>query len=129
MPASSLSTSTLNGNVVVTDSTNGLMWQKTVSGDTFFWQDTLGHCKNLTYAGYSDWRLPNKNELQTLLNHDKTGAPYSDFPDISTTKAYWTSTTWASSPNIAWVVDFGKARVFTMLKTNENYTYYAICVR
>ena len=129
MPASSLSTSTLNGNVVVTDSTNGLMWQKTVSGDTFFWQDALGHCKNLTYAGYSDWRLPNKNELQTLLNHDKTGAPYSDFPDISTTKAYWTSTTWASSPNIAWVVDFGKARVFTMLKTNENYTYYAICVR
>ena len=129
MPASSLSTSTLNGNVVVTDSTNGLMWQKTVSGDTFFWQDALDHCKNLTYAGYSDWRLPNKNELQTLLNHDKTGAPYSDFPDISTTKAYWTSTTWASSPNIAWVVDFGKARVFTMLKTNENYTYYAICVR
>ena len=129
MPASSLATSTINGNAVVTDSTNGLMWQKTFSGDLFFWQDALAHCENLTYAGYSDWRLPNKNELQTLLNQDKTGAPYSDFPDISTDKAYWASTTWASSPNIAWVVDFGRARVYTMMKADENYTYLAICVR
>ena len=129
MPASSFATSTINGNAVVTDSTNGLMWQKTFSGDLFFWQDALAHCANLTYAGFDDWRLPNKNELQTLFNHDKTGAPYSDFPDISTDKAYWASTTWASSPNIAWVVHFGTARVYTMMKADENYTYSAICVR
>ena len=50
------------------------------------WSDALDYCENLTYAGISDWRLPNKNEIQYL----------SDFNNL------WTSTTSAGNPAEAW---------------------------
>ena len=50
------------------------------------WSDALDYCENLTYAGISEWRLPNKNEIQYL----------SDFNNL------WTSTTLAGNPAEAW---------------------------
>lgn len=32
-------------------------------------KDALNLCENLDYAGYYDWRVPNKNELATLLDY------------------------------------------------------------
>ena len=37
------------------------------------WKDAINYCKNLNENGYSDWRLPNIDELRTLIiNHDGT---------------------------------------------------------
>ena len=73
---------TVDGEEAVFDETTNLMWQKTsVSGKT--WRDALKYCEGLEYAGYSDWRLPNKNEFATLINYSKTGdAAKSDFPGM-----------------------------------------------
>ncbi|MBQ3368539.1 DUF1566 domain-containing protein [bacterium] len=85
---SSFTTTTVNSNIVLTDSTTGLMWQKDyVSGKT--WKEALSYCENLTYAGYSDWRLPNRNELASLINYDNV-SPASDFPDMPSLE-FWSS--------------------------------------
>jgi len=68
----------------VTDTRTGLMWQKGYATDKS-WQEALKYCEDLTYAGYSDWRLPNINELASLLNHETPGIPYSYFPDMPST--------------------------------------------
>ena len=37
------------------------------------WDEAINYCKNLNEGGYSDWRLPNIDELRTLIqNHSGT---------------------------------------------------------
>ena len=118
-PATSanFTTQTISGKVVVTDSKTGLMWQKEYETDKT-WQDALKYCKDLTYAGYSDWRLPNKNELASLINYEKSGAPYSYFPDTLST-SFWSSSTYAPNTSRAWVVYFYSGHVLISNKTND----------
>ena len=102
--------STANGDVIVTDTKTGLVWQKTYkSGKT--WQQALDYCENLTYAGYSDWRLPDKNELVSLVNYEKYD-PASDFPDMPS-QYFWSSSTmtYFGTPSSAWYVSFIRGEV------------------
>jgi hypothetical protein len=57
-----------NGNGTVTDTGSGLMWQKATAPGTYTWQAALSYCENLSLAGHSDWRLPNRNELESLVD-------------------------------------------------------------
>lgn len=100
MPKGVFASQTISGKVVINDSTTGLMWQKEyATGKT--WQQALKYCEDSTYAGYSDWRLPNKNETASLLNHDKSAAPYSNFPDMPTNH-FWSSSTVVNLTTNAW---------------------------
>ena len=64
---------------MVIDSTSGLTWLPTgISNKN--WLSVLAYCENLEYAGHDDWRLPNANELSSILNYSKDQTPYSDFP-------------------------------------------------
>ena len=108
---------TISDKVVVTDSTTGLMWQKEYVTKT--WQQALKYCEDSTYAGYSDWRLPNKNELASLLNHDKSSSPYSDFPDTPG-NYFWSSSTFVDGTDSAWYVGFGSGHVGIDNKPNSS---------
>lgn len=92
LPVSSFKTKQVGSDTVVVDSVNGLMWQQTYETNWI-----ADYCSNLTYAGYSDWRLPNINELATLAKYDKTEAPFSDFPDMP--EGYFYSSTKNPKPN------------------------------
>ena len=119
----SFNSTTVGGDVIVTDTETGLIWQKTyVSGKT--WQQALSYCESLTYAGYSDWRLPNKNELASLVNYGKYN-PASDFPDMPS-NYFWSSSTDAASTYYAWRVDFDYGGVFDNRKATS---CYVRCVR
>lgn len=97
---------TINNHIIVTDSTTSLMWQKEyVTGKS--WQQALKYCEDSTYAGYSDWRLPNKNELASLSNYGKSSAPYSYFPGMPSNYFwFWSSSTCIGDIDAAWGVDF-----------------------
>ena len=119
--------STVKGDVIVTDSETGLVWQKSYVGDKT-WKEALAYCENLTYAGYSDWRLPDKNELASLINYAKY-KPSSDFPDMpSQDFSFWSSTTYVSEydQKSAWSVYFRKAYISFSDKT---ISHHVRCVR
>ena len=122
-PATSanFTTQTISGEVVVSDSKTGLIWQKEyVTNKT--WQQALKYCEDLTYAGYSDWRLPNKNELASLLNPGKSEAPYSNFPGMPAAESVWSSSTNVSHTSYtgyAWCVYFNNGYVNSINKTND----------
>ena len=124
--SSDFTTQTISGKVVVTDSKTGLMWQKEYeTGKT--WQQALKYCEDSTYAGYSDWRLPNKNELASLLDPGKSGAPYSNFPDMPS-NYFWSSSTFVyNTTENAWYVYFNYGGVSNGGKTNNGHDVR--CVR
>lgn len=115
-----------NGNGTVTDSGTILMWQQGESS-TMTWEAALTYCEGLSLAGYTDWRLPNRKELLSLVDYS------TDSPSINTTffpgtssSDYWSSTTSAYQPSSAWSVKFYQGDSIYYLKT---YSYYARCVR
>ena len=78
--------------LTVTDKKTGLMWQSGDSGSSSEKQDIRAYCRQLNtqnYAGYSDWRVPNRNELASILDHGKAMYPHSNFPGIPSGSDYW----------------------------------------
>ena len=61
-----------NDNGMITDLATGLIWQADDSGTTLNWDDSLNYCENLEYGGYSDWRLPNAKELQSIVDYSRS---------------------------------------------------------
>jgi len=124
-----------NGNGTVTDNNTGLMWQKCSTGqnndDTcsgtaldYNWYrasgtyhawynpDSQDVCGSLNLGGSSDWRLPSKKELITIVDY---AVPYPGptirtayFPNTKLSHQYWSSPNDANHPYIgfAWYVNF-----------------------
>lgn len=78
-----------NQDGTITDNATGLMWQQADDGNTRDWENALYDAENLTLAGYSDWRLPNAKELQSIVDYTRcpeiTNSPAID-PVFSTTE-------------------------------------------
>ncbi|MBF0592451.1 MAG: DUF1566 domain-containing protein, partial [Nitrospirae bacterium] len=106
-----------NGDLTMTDTLTGLVWLKDAStpaltsctGGGMTWQAALDYvaCLNtITYLGYNDWRLPNVNELQSLLNAGQTNTDTwldsQGFTGVGSD--YWSSTTHANYTSDAWYV-------------------------
>lgn len=61
-----------SGEHVVFDETTGVMWQRypalgEVTFPEFDWQEASDYCDSLEYAGFSDWKLPDHNQLAALV--------------------------------------------------------------
>lgn len=79
------------GDGTVYDPANTLLWQQTENA-RMSWQAAADRCEGLNLAGRSDWRLPTKEELLTIVDRSRTD-PAADiryFPKTKST-AYWTS--------------------------------------
>ena len=144
--------------VMVKDNVTGLIWEnKTVDGTihdknkTFTWYDSnpatnggyagtpgdgtdtedfIGALNSAHFGGYSDWRLPTINELDSIVNCDipypgpTINAAY--FPN-TVSSFYWASTTPANGTYYAWGVHFVNGSV-----GNGSYksgSYYVRAVR
>jgi Protein of unknown function (DUF1566) len=53
---------------VVTDQVTGLEWQRAVPPDSYDWWEARDYCAELTVDGQTDWRLPSRMELVSLLD-------------------------------------------------------------
>jgi len=61
----------------VVDQVSGLMWQKGESGERLSWKNALNYCRGLSLGGYSDWRLPRKDELEGIVAEKPFKSPRS----------------------------------------------------
>lgn len=114
------------GNHSILDQTTGLIWQKTEGGKRT-WENAIIYCENLALSGYENWRLPNINELRSLVDRSKHNPTIDTqfFPDV-TPSIYWTSSTPPSHNQYAWFVSFHNGNVNNYSKS---YPYYVRCVR
>ena len=134
-----------NGNGTITDTRTGLMWEKLSDDGTIHDKDTAVAWTNAfstkvamlnagSFAGFTDWRVPNVNELQSLVSYGTS------FPAINAAfnancaatcsvltcsctqpSAYWSSSTYHDISSIAWVVYFHDGYVVGYLKDNSGY--------
>jgi hypothetical protein len=111
-------------NVVIDNATN-LMWQDDVN-TTKTWSEAITYCEDLSLASHEDWRLPNQNELESIVD-DTTYNPAIDstFHNVVSSD-YWSSTTDVAGSSDAWGVDFDGGYAYADNKAN---TYYVRCVR
>lgn len=102
-----------NRDGTISDLATGLMWQQADDGSARNWQDALAYSENLELAGYTDWRLPNAKELQSIVDYtrspDATASPAID-PLFDVTEItdpdgksgqypyFWSSTTHLDGP-------------------------------
>ena len=97
-----------NSKQVVIDTKRGLMWQddKSVTTTELNWWDAKKYCENLTFAGYSNWRLPNEDELLFITDDSRySPAIKKEFKYVKS-DAYWSSAPYVSNTKNAWDVDF-----------------------
>lgn len=117
----------INGDGTVTDTSTGLMWQQETAAE-MAWESAISYCEDLSLAGYSDWRLPNINEVRSLVDYSKYYNPaidISSFPD-TVSSSYWSSTTFPNYSNRAWLVVFVSGYIVENAKSSS---YYLRAVR
>lgn len=129
------------GDGTVIDKRTGLQWMrcslgkkwtgKTCSGEPseYEWQDALN--QNPKFAGYNDWRLPTRFELETLVycsseedrgrggkdnlfilngcdgNYQRPTIVQKAFPNAYANGWFWTSSPYTYNHSFAWYVYFG----------------------
>ena len=116
---------TKEGNIVK-DSTRKLAWQDDNVSSTMVWEDAITQCEELTLDTYSDWRLPNINELLSIMSKNKEGSQLADAFENVVNSYYWSSTSRAGYQEHAWII-----RTHTGHNASNNKTslYYVKCVR
>jgi len=124
-----------NGDSTVTDLATGLMWQRCTEGlfgancesgtATNFvnWQDALEFAAGSAFAGYGDWRLPNRRELTSLVEHRCfrpaiNAGVFPNTPDYDV--GFWSSTPTTGFELAAWVVSFARGDDHPLSKYKGN---------
>jgi len=119
-----------NGNGTVTDKLTGLIWTKNANlpDGLKTWEGALDYVAEMnagTYPnfGYTDWRLPNENELESLINaNESDSATWLNTQGFTNVQAndYWSSTSYAYYPDSAWVVFMWYGGVHAGYKSSYN---------
>ena len=115
---------TINCHEVVIDHVSGLTWQRRDNGTKRTWKEAMDYCENLTLAGYSDWRLPTKKELQSIADYgcfgpaiDTAYFPSSHLPD----DCFWSATTRAFLSLSARSMCLWNTQTKMSIKSDHNY--------
>lgn len=114
-----------NGNGTITDNATGLMWVKDPSQlggvwgtpgtpAVMTWPDAIDNCEALDYAGHDDWRLPNINELASIVDCSRYNPHINPtfFPNTDKVNVYFSSTTAIFNTAAVFYVSFGVFNIY-----------------
>ena len=103
----------------VLDNLTGLTWTQNanLAEFPFTWQEALDYVSTMNRGkafGCSDWRLPNRRELRSLVSHQTRKPALPDGHPFGNVLLawYWTSTTAAINTAYAWYMHLEGARIF-----------------
>lgn len=139
-----------NDDGTMTDNLTGLVWtsnanimptrdpgwdtEGTADDGAVTWQHALDYVAKLNaegYLGYSDWRLPNVNELESLINTNEGDSDdwlrTQGFTNVSTSY-YWPSTSCTFNPVAVWHVFISIGNMYDRSKS-DSYNCYVWPVR
>lgn len=95
-----------------TDSVTGLVWQRVPPTTTYSRADAVAYCETLDLGGRTDWRLPTRIELLSILDSTSTkpainSTVFTGTPTSGLGSMFWTSTPDAVyGAGFGWMVDF-----------------------
>ena len=122
------------GNETVKDNLTSLIWTANantpgptacgpgvakISYDSYLFVQCLN---NYSYLGHNDWRVPNRKELQSLIDHSQSnpalpaGNPFTGVGSGT----YWSSDTYINQCNLGWAIDMNTGLVTEAYKNPTN---------
>lgn len=126
---------TTNGDGTVTDNRTGLIWLKNAHCfSSKVWSDAVksantlasGSCGLVDGSVAGDWRLPNREELASLVDRGRSSPALPDanpFNDVQYFPYYWASSTYAYDTGTAWSVNVFDGVVGCYFKSSGNYVW------
>jgi hypothetical protein len=139
-----------NGDGTISDLSSGLSWEKKSDDGSvhdrntiYLWRDVfpqfIAVLNRQRFAGHDDWRLPNVNELQTLVdygnrepaidavfNQNCSGGCTVTNCSCTASNAYWSSTFIHERSARVWSVYFDEGGVAYGLKNSNGYYVRAV---
>lgn len=125
---------TIAGDDIVVDRATGLMWAADGNllgcyfGLAINWNGAIDFCEGMgPFAGFSDWRLPNVKELNSIIEYDAAlNAAFLSLiqePPFANTKHnfYWVSTTDADDITQAYIQNFHDGLIDVDAKDQGHY--------
>ena len=111
----------IQGDGTVIDTRTGLMWMQCSLDQTYeasdnscsestigyTWQAALAEASGYSFSDYDDWRLPNRQELSSLVAYDRYSPSINSdvFPN-TISSYYWSSSPTSDSSGYAWGFSF-----------------------
>jgi len=132
-----------NSDGTITDNLTGLMWLKDANCfGNMTWQAALDNVKDLNNSpgsytcggynkNYTDWRLPNINELESLVNAEEYTNSWLNTQGFTNVQSsdYWSSSTIVSKKDDAWKVSMYYGSVRTDDESDKSDNHYVWSVR
>lgn len=108
---------------LVEDKWTGLVWNRNANLAEFplSWEEAFQFVQEMNrcqHSGRSDWRLPEREELFSLVSHQNINPCLPENHPFRNTfdGYYWTRTNCSRLPNQAWYIHMGGARVYRGMK-------------
>lgn len=113
---------------IVHDTFTRLQWQDNTTASGLNWEQAIRYCDELTLGGYRDWRLPNINELNSIVETGKSPSIKNGFKSTKL-NTYWSSSTSIYGTEDTWTVYFVTGSNNYNSKTYD-FTHFSVrCVR
>lgn len=115
------------------DKETGLVWERSPTvfnpvNPGILWSAARSQCTGRTTGNRKGWRLPSVHELASLVDpaHSFSALPPGHpFLTVSWVGYYWSASTDAGNPTVAWVVNFSFGTVDSTDKTSLNSVWCA----
>ncbi len=109
------------------DNATGLTWSVKDSGSDTNWVQANNYCENLSLGGFTDWRLPTRDELETIYDKRLSKELKAKNPIELTGEKMWAE---SNESGNAWIFSFLNGGT-SMLPTGGGCggTGRALCVR
>jgi hypothetical protein len=120
-----------NNNGTVTDKNTLLIWQQLDDNIGRSQNDAVSYCNSLDLGGYQDWRLPNINELASIIDYGQIGIAIDPefFPQTNGNGLYYRASNNDVDVSIwSWRVGFDGGHVNRGMRSQDA-GFFVRCVR